>query len=40
MCGGMGSGCIFSSLPKGSSVMVEASDMCLETSVDGRVERG
>ena len=40
MRGGMGSGCIFSLFPKGSSARVEASDMCSEISVDGRVERG
>ena len=40
MHGGMGSGSIFSSVLKGSSASVEASDMWMEKSVYGRVKEG
>ena len=36
----MGSGSIFSLVPNGSSVSVEASDIWLEARVCGRVEEG
>ena len=38
MCGGTGSGSVFSSVPKGSSASVEASD--IEIEVGGRAEEG
>ena len=38
--GGMGSGSVFSSVPKGSSASVEASDMYVEMRNDGGEEEG
>ena len=38
--GGMGSGFVFSSVPKGSSASVEASDMYVEMRDCGREEEG
>ena len=38
--GGMGSGSVFSSVPKGSSASVEASDMYVEMRDCGREEEG
>ena len=40
MHGGMGSGSIFSLVPKGCSARVEASEICLEVRVVGRIEEG